>query len=84
MKLEHVIRRVCVYNLHNLSCENEKMLRIHLDLNLNIDGISNFGINLDMSEYMGIGHVIFKNFTNENDLIEELHRLNSIGLNIKG
>lgn len=56
--------------------------------------LKNFGLNVDMSGYL-IGKYfydentdkcsyIYKKCDNKCDLIEELHRLNSIGQNIKG
>lgn len=46
----------------------------------------NFGLNFDVSGYSNnfCNKFINRSFDSENDFIEELQRLNSIGLNIKG
>ena len=45
----------------------------------------NLNLNLGMEGYVDwSGYSVYKKFSNKNDLIEGLHRLNSIGLNIKG
>ena len=60
---------------------------IYINFKSNVPQEQNFGLNLDMPGY--IIHLvdntcIYKIFYKENDFIEELYRLNSVGLNIKG
>lgn len=53
----------------------------------NVPETQNFGLSLDMDGYMEDDYssgFIYKIFNSNDDLIEELRRLNSVGLNIKG
>lgn len=46
----------------------------------------NYGLNIDVSKYCVITgeNCIVKRVSNENEIIEELQRLNNFGINIKG
>lgn len=51
----------------------------------NIPKELNFGLSLDMNGYeITDKKYLYKRFNHKNDFLDELHRLNSIGLNIKG
>lgn len=50
-----------------------------------VSDVPNFGLNFDMSGYKIVDQcTISHEIMNKNDFIEELHRLNSVGKNIKG
>lgn len=58
---------------------------IYIDFKDIIPEESNFGLSFDVCGYENISPgYLRKRFYSENDFIEELHRLNSIRLNIKG
>ena len=92
---EHEIYRDC-YVIENLDIVNYEPniknitvseYRSYVCINFKKDSryMPSFGLNLDMEGYEScLAYDLCKKFNNNNDLIEELHRLNSIGLNIKG
>ena len=64
---------------------------MYIHFKVNISEIHDFGLNLDMDGYIKENpyacdndNFIYKRFDDKNDFIEELYRLNSVGLNIKG
>lgn len=58
---------------------------IYINFKNNVPKEQNCGLNFDVSEYIiNLHNYIYKKFDDENGFIDELHRLNSIGLTIKG
>ena len=72
------------YNLHGKVID--EYFEIYIYFYHDINTLLNFGIScLDMDGYKVYhDYIIGKKFCNANDVIDELHRLNSIGQNIKG